>query len=92
MPATATDAREVKGSIARVAFHANGFLIARLDGGETVKGQMLEVQDGVAYTFRGRWDDDPKWGRQFRFESYETELPRDMVAISGPTHLAFCWR
>jgi exodeoxyribonuclease V alpha subunit len=42
---------------------------------------MLEVQDGVAHTFRGRWEDDAKWGRQFRFESYETELPRDTVGI-----------
>ncbi|MHC5058914.1 MAG: helix-hairpin-helix domain-containing protein [Planctomycetota bacterium] len=74
-------AAEVKGHIARVAFHGNGFLIARLDGGETVKGQMLEVQDGVAHTFRGRWEEDAKWGRQFHFESYETELPRDTVGI-----------
>ena len=72
---------EVKGHIVRVLFHGNGFLIARLDGGETIKGQMLELQDGVAYTFRGRWEDDPKWGRQFHFESYETELPRDTVGI-----------
>jgi exodeoxyribonuclease V alpha subunit len=72
---------EVKGLIARVVFHGNGFLIARLDGGESVKGQMLELQDGVAYTFRGRWEEDAKWGRQFNFESYETELPRDTVGI-----------
>lgn len=74
-------AAEVTGQIARVAFHGNGFLIARLDGGETVKGQMLELQDGVAYTFQGLWEEDPKWGRQFHFESYETELPRDTVGI-----------
>jgi len=72
---------EVKGHITRVAFHGNGFLIATLEGGETVKGQMLEVQDGVAHTFRGRWEEDAKWGKQFHFESYETELPRDTVGI-----------
>jgi len=71
----------VSGHVARVVFAGSGFAILKLDSGATVKGQMLEVQDGVAYTFRGRWDDDPKWGRQFRFDSYETELPRDTVGI-----------
>ena len=72
---------QIAGHITRVAFHGNGFLIAKLEGGETVKGQMLEVQDGVAHTFRGRWEEDAKWGKQFHFESYETELPRDTVGI-----------
>jgi len=72
---------KVTGSITRVVFHGNGFLIARLADGQTVKGQMLEVQDGVVHTFRGRWEEDPKWGKQFHFDLYETELPRDSVGI-----------
>ena len=76
-----TTPETISGRIVRIRFQRDGFLIASLDDGTTIKGDMLEPSFGVSYQFRGRWDDHPKWGRQFHFDAYESTLPSDVETI-----------
>jgi exodeoxyribonuclease V alpha subunit len=72
------------GTLEKIRFHQDGFLIGVVsdkNGGTTVKGSMLNPSLGLFYTFRGKWVDDPKWGRQFQFEEYQSEFPRSLDAI-----------
>jgi exodeoxyribonuclease V alpha subunit len=64
-----------------ITFHKNGFLIARLDTGDTVLGDMLEPCPGQEYRFSGEWVDNPRWGRQFKFVRYQAEIPQTTDGI-----------
>jgi exodeoxyribonuclease V alpha subunit len=66
----------IQGVIDRIAFFKNGFVIARLSDGETVKGDMSEPVSGQEYRFQGEWEDNPRYGRQFKFVSYQAEIPQ----------------
>jgi len=72
---------EVKGSIERIRYFENSFLIALLDNGLTVKGSMLDPQHGIQYTFQGRRNDHPKFGPQFDFTGYQANLPVSKGAV-----------
>ncbi len=46
-------------------------------------GEFHEVEEGLEYDFRGRWDVHPKFGEQFRAEGYQPRPPttkRGMIA------------
>ncbi len=52
-------------------------------GVATVVGEFHEIEEGLEYTFEGRWDVHPKFGEQFRAESYRPSPPttrRGMIA------------
>ena len=65
----------LNGILSHIHFHKNGFLIGRLDSGEAILGDMEAPCPGQEYRFRGDWTDNPKFGRQFKFFSYQTEIP-----------------
>ncbi len=69
------------GTLADIRFSKNGFLIGNLESGETVLGNMSEPVLGQEYSLSGDWVDDPRWGRQFKFQRYAAETPKDAEGI-----------
>jgi len=59
-------------------------LSVETDGGTaTVVGEFHEVEEDLEYRFVGRWDVHPRFGEQFRAESYQPQPPtsrRGMIA------------
>ena len=47
----------------------------------TAVGNLLGIQPGENLRLTGTWINDPKWGRQFRVESYQTVLPATAAGI-----------
>jgi len=71
----------INGILSHIHFHKNGFLIGRLDSGEGVLGDMEAPSPGQEYRFRGDWVDNPKYGRQFKFITYQAEIPQTTDGI-----------
>ena len=75
------------GTIERVIYsnEENGFAICELatDADEivTVTGTLPYIGEGDTVTVVGRWVHNPKYGRQFRVEQCEKELPADQASI-----------
>ena len=76
-----TDVEKITGAVDLIRYNEGGFLVARLDTGVTVVGNMLEPLEGQEYDFHGRWDEHPKFGRQFKFDSYSANLPKSTDGI-----------
>jgi exodeoxyribonuclease V alpha subunit len=84
-------AEQVRGHLTAIRYHSEetGFVIAALaldgdrDRSVTVKGTMAapQVGAGVQYVLTGQWVEDPRWGRQFAFETCQTQLPRTAAAV-----------
>jgi len=79
---------ELTGSLERVVFHNedNGYTVLRLlpDGKKdavAVVGHMAGPNAGASLRIRGRWHNDPRWGRQIRMESYEEVMPATTEGI-----------
>ena len=71
----------ITGTLADIRFSKNGFLIGLLEDGESVLGNMSEPIIGQAYRLAGDWVDDPRWGRQFKFDRYAAEAPQDAEGV-----------
>ncbi len=77
----------LSGSIEHVIYsnEENGFAICDLgtetDDLVTITGTLPYVGEGDAVTVTGRWVHNPKYGRQFRVETCEKELPADSASI-----------
>ena len=75
----------IQGAIARVIWsNDDGFCILRLADGTGLKGNMANPAIGIEYTFTGWWlDEDPKYGRQFKFVAYAAIVPRTFEAVAA---------
>ncbi len=85
MPAqqSLTGLDNITGPLASIRFQSDeGFLIATLEDGTAIKGDMSSPKVGAVYSLEGKWTTDPKWGRQFRFDSYRADLPSAPGAIA----------
>jgi exodeoxyribonuclease V alpha subunit len=71
----------ITGTLADIRFSRNGFLIGLLESGEAVLGNMSEPIIGQEYRLAGDWVDDPKWGKQFKFQRYTAETPQDAEGV-----------
>jgi len=78
----------LEGVIDRVLFHndENGYTIARIEMSDletvAVRGNYFEPPVvGILMEFVGSWVEDPKWGRQFEFESAKNKLPKTIDGI-----------
>lgn len=71
----------ITGTLTDIRFSKNGFLIGILSTGEAVKGNMSEPIIGQDYRLAGDWEDDPRWGRQFKFQRYSAETPQDAEGV-----------
>ncbi|MBE6634532.1 MAG: ATP-dependent RecD-like DNA helicase [Ruminococcaceae bacterium] len=63
----------------------NGFAICDMGTEEndliTITGIMPYVGEGDSVTVIGKWVHNPKYGRQFKVESWEKQLPADSASI-----------
>jgi len=71
----------VQGILSTIKFAQANFLIGVLDDGTTVKGNMLSPQVGLEYSFHGKWERHPRWGKQFAFHEYHASYPTDLQAV-----------
>ncbi|RLB77279.1 MAG: hypothetical protein DRH15_11500, partial [Deltaproteobacteria bacterium] len=79
---------KLKGEVRRVAFSnpETGFAVAEVEvNGEilpaTIVGNIGDVFAGQTIEVQGKWEIHPKFGRRFRVESYQKELPHGRRAI-----------
>lgn len=82
--------RTLRGTLERVVFHneENGYTVLRMRVQSkadpiTVVGSMASPQPGIGLTVTGTWVNDPRFGRQFKMESFETLLP---ATLEGMKH------
>lgn len=77
----------LSGSIEHVIYsnEENGYAICDLgtdtDELVTITGTMPYIGEGDTVTVTGRWVHNPKYGRQFKVEQCEKELPADRASI-----------
>ena len=78
---------KLTGSIEHVIYsnEENGFAICDLgtdtDDLVTITGIMPYIAEGDVITVYGRWVHNPKYGRQFKVEQSEKQLPADRASI-----------
>jgi exodeoxyribonuclease V alpha subunit len=67
----------------RFANAENGFLIGIFYNSKHIValGNCIRPEIGQDYKLHGEWIDDPKWGKQFRFQHYETVVPKSTDGI-----------
>ena len=85
---TARAADTLEGTLDRVVFQnaESQWTVARLEptgGGPpvTIVGSLLGVTTGTPLVLRGTWEEDRRYGRQFRVESYHTRSPETLIGI-----------
>ena len=90
-----TDKKDIKitAELNRIVFKSDtGFLIGAFKKIEensfsmedpyfTAVGNLLNPQTEIAYSLFGDWTESPKYGKQFAFNRFETELPSDPAGI-----------
>jgi len=72
---------QLQGILSTIKYHRENYLIGILEDGIAVKGDMISPQVGLKYTFHGRWEQHPQWGKQFSFTDYYTSYPTDLDAV-----------
>jgi len=79
---------EIKAQIERITYYneENGYTIARAKvGGRydlvTVVGNLLSINAGEVLKLKGQWHNHPKFGEQFKIESYESIVPATVKGI-----------
>ena len=79
---------QIKGIVKTITFHneENGYTVAKveIEGRKrpvAVTGYVKLLTEGETVVFNGYWVDDPKYGRQFKFHSYETVVPSSLEGI-----------
>ncbi|MBT4499119.1 MAG: ATP-dependent RecD-like DNA helicase [Gemmatimonadetes bacterium] len=81
-------AESFKGYIDRITYHnpENGYTIARLvvEGEReplTVVGSIASLREGEGVEVEGEWGNHPRYGRQFKIESYRPVYPSTLDGI-----------
>ena len=78
---------KITGSVEGVIYQneENGYAILDFGTAEneliTVVGTLPYVGEGDTLTLYGKWVHNPKYGRQFRVDQFEKEMPADATAI-----------
>ena len=86
-PIDDTGMQKLSGSIEHVIYanEENGFAICDLgtdnDDLITITGILPYIGEGDVVTVYGRWVHNPKYGRQFKVEQSEKQLPADRASI-----------
>ena len=78
----------LQGILERIVYesHDTGYTVGRLSARDhaelvTVVGNLASVNPGESLLLQGEWVDNPKYGRQFQIEKYETVLPANVVGL-----------
>jgi exodeoxyribonuclease V alpha subunit len=74
----------VSGEVSSVRMIREGWGRAELVGVGTVTGPVLGIAVGDTVEARGRWHEDPRWGKQFKAQTVRTTL-------AGDTRGAIAW-
>jgi exodeoxyribonuclease V alpha subunit len=64
--------------------NGGGTLVGRLASGEVVRGRVEDrgdLEEGLSYRFVGRWDEHPRFGRQFAFSAFVVHAPHGRAAV-----------
>jgi exodeoxyribonuclease V alpha subunit len=79
---------EIRAQIERITYYNedNGYTVAKAKvGGRhdlvTVVGNLLSVSAGEELKLKGEWHNHPKFGEQFKIESYESIVPATVKGI-----------
>lgn len=77
---------QLDGTLQKIIYYnnENGYLIGSLVYGKgvtTVVGYLHAPQEGDEFQFEGVWVQHAKYGKQFKFSSYETKLPSSLAGI-----------
>ncbi len=78
----------LQGILERIVYENSdtGYTVGRLSARDhaeliTVVGNLASINPGESILLRGEWVDNPKYGRQFQIEKYETILPANVVGL-----------
>ena len=78
----------LQGVLERIVYesHDTGYTVGRLSARDhaeliTVVGNLAAINPGESLLLQGEWVDNPKYGRQFQIEKYETVLPANVVGL-----------
>ena len=76
------------GILERIVYESpdTGYTVGRLSARDhaeliTVVGSLASINPGESLLLQGRWVDNPRYGRQFQIEKYETILPANVVGL-----------
>ena len=78
----------LQGILERIVYESpdTGYTVGRLSARDhaeliTVVGNLASINPGESLLLQGQWVDNPKYGRQFQIEKYETILPANVVGL-----------
>ena len=78
----------LQGILERIVYESpdTGYTVGRLSARDhaeliTVVGNLASINPGESLLLRGEWVDNPRYGRQFQIEKYETILPANVVGL-----------
>lgn len=75
---------EIIGTVRRIVFEKNNFVIATLFNGPDIKGTAAagEIKPELTYRFSGRVVKSDQYGEQFMFSSYAIDIPHDQAGVT----------
>ena len=78
----------LQGILERIVYESpdTGYTVGRLSARDhaeliTVVGNLASINPGESLLLQGEWVDNPRYGRQFQIEKYETILPANIVGL-----------
>lgn len=78
----------LQGILERIVYESpdTGYIVGRLSARDhaeliTVVGNLASINPGESLLLQGQWVDNPRYGRQFQIEKYETILPANVVGL-----------
>ena len=78
----------LQGILERIVYESldTGYTIGRLSARDhaeliTIVGNLASINPGESLLLQGQWVDNPRYGRQFQIEKYETILPANVVGL-----------
>ena len=78
----------LQGILERIVYESpdTGYTVGRLSARDhaeliTVVGSLASINPGESLLLQGEWVDNPRYGRQFQIEKYETILPANVVGL-----------
>lgn len=78
----------LQGILERIVYesHDTGYTVGRFSARDhaeliTVVGNLASINPGESLLLQGKWVDNPRYGRQFQIEKYETILPANVVGL-----------
>lgn len=82
------DILSLDGTVERITFQNpdNGYTVARFNSSEhpgqlTITGILFSIQPGEYLALKGTWEHHPKFGKQFRVESYRPHIPTTLKGL-----------